>query len=112
MWTMEPSTLIRRARKAAGLTQAELASRAGMRQPEIARLESRGANPRLSTLKRVVAAAGHRLKLDLDEDFGLDETLITASLRQTPDERMRGFESIYAFAERYGSKAFQQASGS
>jgi predicted transcriptional regulator len=104
---MEPSTLVKRARKAAGLTQAELAKRARMKQPEIARLEAPGANPRLSTLNRVVAATGHSLKLDLDEDFGLDETLIVASLRQTPDERLHGFESIYRFAEKYGSRAFR-----
>jgi transcriptional regulator with XRE-family HTH domain len=104
---MEPSTLIKRARNAAGLTQAQVAKRARMKQPEIARLESRGANPRLSTLKRVVAATGHSLKLDLDEDFGLDETLIGASLRETPDERLRGFESAYGFAEEFGSKLFQ-----
>jgi transcriptional regulator with XRE-family HTH domain len=104
---MEPSTLIRQARKAAGLTQAELAKRARMKQPEIARLESNGANPRLSTLKRVVAATGHSLKLDLDEDYGLDETLIAASLRETPDERMQGFESLYRFAKEFGGKAFR-----
>jgi predicted transcriptional regulator len=104
---MEPSTLIRRARQAAGLTQAELANRAQMKQPEIARLESPGANPRLSTVKRVVAATGHTLKLELDEDFGLDETLIAASLRETPDERMRGFESLYGFAKEFGGKAIR-----
>ena len=104
---MQPSTLIRQARKAAGLTQAELAKRARMKQPEIARLESAGANPRLSTLKRVVAATGHGLKLDLDEDYGLDETLIAASLRETPDERMRGFESLYRFAMEFGGRAFR-----
>jgi|SRR5918994_4486400 predicted transcriptional regulator len=96
---MEPSTLIKRARKAAGLTQADLARRARMKQPEIARLESAGANPRLSTLKRVVAATGHSLKLDLDEDFGLDETLIVESLKQSPEERLRGFESFYRTAQ-------------
>jgi hypothetical protein len=31
----------------------------------------------------VVAATGHSLKLDLDEDFGIDETLIAASLKET-----------------------------
>jgi predicted transcriptional regulator len=104
---MEPSTLVKRARNVAGLTQAELARRAGMKQPEIARLESRGANPRLSTLKRVVAATGHNLKLDLDEDFGIDETLIAASIEQTPDERLRGFESMYEFAREYGGRLFR-----
>jgi predicted transcriptional regulator len=108
---MEPATLIKRARQAAGLTQAELAKRARVKQPEIARLEARGANPRLSTLKRVVAATGHSLKLDLDEDFGLDETLIAGSLRETPDQRMRAFESMYGFAKEYGSKLFR-ANGS
>jgi predicted transcriptional regulator len=104
---MEPSTLIRRARKTAGLTQAELARRARMKQPEIARLEAAGANPRLSTLKRVVAATGHSLKLDLDEDFGLDETLIAGSLEESPDRRLRSFESLYRFTREFGSRAFQ-----
>ena len=104
---MEPSTLIKHARKAAGLTQSELAKRARMKQPEIARLEARGANPRLATLKRVVAATGHGLKLELDRGAGLDETLITASVRETPDERLRGFESLYRLAKEIGGTAFQ-----
>ena len=104
---MEPSTLIKRARQAAGLTQTELAKRARMKQPEIARLEARGANPRLSTLKRVVTATGHSLKLELDEDLGLDETLVAGSLRETPDERLRAFEGMYAFAREYGGIAFR-----
>jgi predicted transcriptional regulator len=102
---MEPSTLIKQARRAAGLTQAELAKRAKMKQPEIARLESTGANPRLSTLKRVVAATGHVVKLDLDSNPGIDETLIAASLRTDPSERLRQFESFYEFAKEYGGKA-------
>src|SRR4029450_7497325 len=97
---MEPSTLIRRAREAAGLTQAEVASRAGMKQPEIARLESAGANPRLSTLKRVVAATGHSVKLDLDQDFGIDETLIAASLKETPTQRLREHEGRLKTAQK------------
>ena len=102
---MEPSAIVRQARVAAGLTQTELARRAGVKQPEIARLEAAGANPRISTLKKVVAATGHRLTLDLDRTAGIDETLIAASLRQTPAERLREFESFYEFAQRYGGRA-------
>jgi predicted transcriptional regulator len=92
---MEASTLIRNARRAAGLTQAELAKRARMKQPEIARLEAAGANPRLSTLSRVVAATGHVLKLDLDETGGIDRTMIAANLQVPPDERLSQFEGGY-----------------
>jgi predicted transcriptional regulator len=92
---MEPSALIRRARQAAGLTQAELAKRAQMKQPEIARLESVGANPRLSTLNRVVAATGHNLSMGLDKDTGIDETMIAANLQMSPEERLRQFEAAY-----------------
>jgi predicted transcriptional regulator len=104
---MEPSTLIRQARRAAGLTQAELAKRARMKQPEIARLESNGANPRLSTLKRVVAATGHSLQLDLDESSGLDETLIAGSLRETPTERLHAHQALQENARKLAGLAFR-----
>jgi predicted transcriptional regulator len=92
---MEPSTLIREARRSAGLTQAELARRAGMSQPEIARLEARGANPRLSTLNRIVEAAGHSLAIDLGEMPRVDETMIAENLKLSPAERLRQFEAAY-----------------
>lgn len=101
---MDAAALIRQAREAAGLTQAELAERAGVKQPEIARLEAPGANPRLATLERMVVATGHSLSLELDREFGIDETLIASSLRMTPAERLRQFESFYAFAKEFGGK--------
>jgi len=105
---MEASALIKEARTAAGLTQAQLAERAGVKQPVIARLERPGANPRFSTLKKVVAAAGHTLALDLDNNVGLDATLIAASLRETPSERLRSFESLYGFGRRFGGGLLPQ----
>ena len=108
---MEPATLVKRARKAAGLTQTELAKRARMQQPEIARLESPGANPRLSTLKRVVAATGQSLKLELDASGGIDETLIAASLRESPTERLHQHARLLKTAQELGGLAFR-ASGS
>lgn len=54
-----------RARKTAGLTQAEIADRMGTTQSAIARLESLGGkhSPTLSTLRRYAATLGYRLEL-------------------------------------------------
>lgn len=92
---MEAAALIRRARNAAGLTQAELATRVGVKQPEIARLEAVGANPRVATLDRVVAATGHSLALGLDLGAGIDETMIASNLRLSPEQRLARFAQAY-----------------
>jgi transcriptional regulator with XRE-family HTH domain len=89
--SMSPSVLVRSARKSAGLTQAELAERAGVTQPVIARLERGGGNPTFTTLERVLHAAGHRLELSAVHQ-GLrtvDETLIAQQLALSPAERIR-----------------------
>ena len=99
--------LIKRARTVAGFTQAELATRVGVKQPVIARLERGGANPRLSTLDRVIAATGHSLELDLGPVPGIDETMIAADLRVSPEERMRRFERAYEFARKFGGAALR-----
>jgi len=49
---------LRRARLAAGLTQAALAARAGVSQQQIAKLEKPGENPSIGTLKKVARAMG------------------------------------------------------
>ena len=97
--------LIRASRRRAGLTQAEVARRAGMTQPVVARLEREGANPRLNTLDRVITATGHSLELSAGAHSGIDETMIAADLRLSPDERLRRFEELYDFARRFGGAA-------
>jgi transcriptional regulator with XRE-family HTH domain len=101
------ATIVRRSRDAAGLTQAELARLSGTTQPAIARLEREGANPRLDTLERVIAATGHSLELSTGPGDGIDETMIVADLKLTPDERLRRFEELYAFARKWGGIAFR-----
>ena len=56
---------LRWARKRAGLTQAELARRAGLSQPAVARLEDPDYNPTIDMLERVAAALGARLEVAL-----------------------------------------------
>jgi hypothetical protein len=60
----EPPPLRRLAelRTSRGLTQVQVASRAGMVQSDVSKLERR-ADPRLSTLERYVSATGGRLHL-------------------------------------------------
>lgn len=82
------SLLIRTARQEAGLTQAELARRAGMTQSMIARMERPGANPTVDTLDSVLGAAGARLTVAPIGDAGVDVTLIAQNLRRTPAERL------------------------
>jgi len=56
---------LRWARLRAGLTQAELARRAGLSQPAVARLEDPDHNPTLDLLERVAKALGTRLEVGL-----------------------------------------------
>jgi len=59
------AAVIARARKRAGLTQAELARRAGTSQPVISAYEHGRRDPGVETLRRLVRAAGAELELGL-----------------------------------------------
>ena len=83
---MRADLLIRDARRAAGLTQAQLAAQLGVSQSAIAKLEREGCNPKVETLDRVLRATGHRLQLIAPAwGDGVDESLI----RQGSPERPR-----------------------
>ncbi len=60
---MEVTTLIRNARRSAGITQLELAARAGTAQPAIAAYESGAKTPNLATLERLLGACEHDVEL-------------------------------------------------
>ncbi|RFS87565.1 XRE family transcriptional regulator [Actinomadura spongiicola] len=57
----ELGNAVRERRLALGLSQAELAKRAGMTQPALSRLESGGPTPTIGTLERLAHALGARL---------------------------------------------------
>ena len=56
---------VRQARERVGLTQAELAARIGSTQPAVARLEAGGSTPTFVTLRRIAAALGLELVVEL-----------------------------------------------
>lgn len=91
--SMSPSVLIREARREAGLTQAELAARAGVTQPVVARLEQPSSNPTLATIESVLDAAGYELELRAARRARppVDESQIIERLRWTPAERLDAF---------------------
>jgi DNA-binding XRE family transcriptional regulator len=56
------ASMIRAWREYFGMTQQELARRAGMTQPALARLEKSESKPRISTLKKIASAMGITLE--------------------------------------------------
>jgi transcriptional regulator with XRE-family HTH domain len=90
--------LIAEARKRAGITQQELASRLGSHQSVIARWESGRVRPDLETVQRVVRAAGFDLSLSIVPADDHDLTLIRRELRIAPHERLRSMvDAVRAF---------------
>jgi transcriptional regulator with XRE-family HTH domain len=84
--------LLRHARAEAGMTQAELASRAGLSQSAVARLERGGSNPTIATLANVIAATGHRLTLSAASHRpSYDEGQLRERLAMTPAQRLANF---------------------
>lgn len=67
--TQEPGELIRSARLDAGLTQAALARRAGLRQPSLAQMETGARNVSSDMLERVLRAADYRPSVALERSF-------------------------------------------
>ena len=63
---MEAARLIRQARRHAGLTQQELAKRAGTSQAAVSAYESGARSPSTVTLERLLAACGMRPKLTIE----------------------------------------------
>lgn len=60
---MTPGQLVRRARKQRGVTQAQLAVRAGTTQSAISRVESDLVSPTVDHLARLLACLGAELRL-------------------------------------------------
>jgi transcriptional regulator with XRE-family HTH domain len=82
-------SLIRDARQARGVTQAQLAARLGITQPSVARMEAAGDEVSVATLRRALIALGRTLEMRAaDQAPSYDETLLRENLGLTPAERL------------------------
>ena len=79
--------LVREARKRAGLTQRELAEKAGTTQSSIARLESGRTRPAFDDVLRLVRLCGMDLDIMLGERDDSDWMQAQSYLELSPDER-------------------------
>ena len=67
---MTPGELLRDVRRRRGLTQADLARRAGTSQPVVSAYEHGRRDPTVGTLQRLVDAAGEQLRISADVATG------------------------------------------
>jgi len=107
--------LLKSARVRAGLSQRELAERAGTSQPAVARAESGKGSITVDTLRRLLGAAGFDLVLTAQPAPAtdpvtaayrrdVDRTLLRESLRRSVDERLRvGAEMVTDLDELAGA---------
>ena len=97
----DAARLVRDARQSAGLTQRELARRAGTSQSVVARIETGVTDPSTGTLHRLAAAAGLELTVRLEaappgqESHMLDDVARILSL--TPEERLDEVANVSRF---------------
>jgi len=94
---LNPAKLINRGRLLAGLTQAELAIRAGTSQPAVARYEAGQASPSAVTLTRLLRACGYDLEVRLKKAKASD----LSSPRGKKVREHRG--AILALAKMHGA---------
>jgi ribosome-binding protein aMBF1 (putative translation factor) len=106
---MRGSTLVREARRRAGLSQADLAARVQTTQSAIARLESGATAPSLERVTELVRACGFDLEVQL---VPRDDAAVAAARRNrrlTPEERLQKATDVTAFINR-GRRAVAAAS--
>lgn len=100
--------LIREARRRAGLTQAELARRAGVPQSTVGRIESGARVPSTALAERLIRTAGFELRVGLGEPDPDTDSLFERTLRRTPRQRLADATRAAQFALR-GRRAIRRA---
>lgn len=106
--TVAITQLIREARKRAGLSQAELARRAGVAQSTVGRVESGLRVPSTDLAERLVRAAGFEVRVALGEPDPDTDVLFERALRRTPAQRLADATNAARFVLR-GRRSLERA---
>ena len=86
---MEPSDLIRNTRSRLGLSQRQLALRAGTTQAAVSRIEGGLVSPRFTTVRELLIAMGEEPVLESRRiESKWDQAHMTSTLERTPAERL------------------------
>jgi len=98
---MNPGALIRQARRAAGLTQRELALRAGVTRTALSHYERRRRVPTIATLEAVLAGAGQQVRAELEQlDADVERAIAAVGERPMSDrDGVFGWGQINRIAE-------------
>ncbi len=97
---LNAARIVREARSRAGLSQRELARRAGTSQSVVARIERGQTQPSSDTLARVVAGAGFEVRTELvplavPDTHMLDD--VARILALTPEQRLLEVRNVTRF---------------
>ena len=100
MTNLNPAYFLRKARSKAGLTQRELAKRAGTAQSVIARIELGKTDPSTTTLNTLLASAGFELQSELvvrpvENSHMLKD--VERILQLSPEERLEELKAANEF---------------
>lgn len=101
--TSSPAKLLAYARRAASLSQRELARKAKTAQSVVARIELGETMPSWETLARLVRSAGFEMRAELQKIPVLDRQLlddVPRILRLTPEQRLREVALVDQFVAR------------
>jgi transcriptional regulator with XRE-family HTH domain len=96
---MSSATVIRQARRRAGMTQTELAGRVGTTQSAVARWERGASRPTVERLQALVEACGLELQLGLARRDDDELSALRRNLRLTVDERVQRVVQLHRFVE-------------
>ncbi|MEN8184341.1 MAG: helix-turn-helix transcriptional regulator [Myxococcota bacterium] len=94
------SSVVREARRRAGLTQAQLAERAGVPKSTVGRIESGARVPSTEMVERLVRAAGLEVSVSLSEADPGTDSMFERTLRRSPAERLADATRVARFVLR------------